>query len=196
MKEKDKKKKKTSDLEEKTAKEAEQKTSSAADMPVTDMQIAELEKKILYLRAEVENIKKRFHKDKVDSTQAAEASVWNDVFPFYVNLHRAIHAFDGKHESSKRVCDGIEMILKEFETIFTRRGLQVVSGTQCPFDPNVHEAMDTEERSDLNERIVLQEYEPGFKFRDRLIRAAKVKVGIPAKNKPVEGKAGNGHDKE
>jgi molecular chaperone GrpE len=153
--------------------------------------ILELEKKALYLKAETENVRKRLQKEKFEHGKVLREALLNDIFPIYLSLNRALSHYDGTAENAKTVCDGIQLILKEFDSLFNTHGLKQITGINCPFDPEHHEALDTEERKDVKEKIILEEYEPGFRVHGQLVRPAKVKVGIPISTpKPTE----NGKD--
>ncbi len=142
--------------------------------------VKKLETEILYIRAEAENMRKRLLKSKEAAVRSTQEQVWRHIFPIFVNLERAVQSYDGSPELAVSICNGVQMTLNEFKNTFNRCGLSIISGTECPFDPTIHEALDSESRSDLTQKTVLQEYEPGFMMDGRLIQPAKVKVGIPS----------------
>jgi molecular chaperone GrpE len=159
----------------------------------TEKAVQGLQNEILYLRAEIENLKKRSHKNREEGIHWGQEMLWKEVFPVYVNLTRALKALDSHSSSSEQVVQGIRMVLKEFEGVFQHRGLKIVWAEDSVFDPELHEALDTEERHDLRESRILLEYEPGFKLHNRVVKPAKVRVGVPSqtKDKEKEGDEGN-----
>lgn len=165
------------------------------DNPSVEDRVKELENRVLYLTAEVQNVRKRLQKEKLEHGKYMRESLLNDFFVPLLNLNKALEHYDGTPETSKRVCDGIKMTTKSMEDIFTQHGVKFIKGVNCPFDPKRHEALATEARDDLTEKTVIEEYEPGFTVHDQLVRAAKVKVGVPVTTKPSENGIENGKDK-
>lgn len=146
---------------------------------------AELEKKILYLHAEVENVRKRLQKEKLEHAKATREVMLNDFFNVFLTLGRSLNHHEGPTENLKHVAEGAKMAMKEIEKLFNKHGLKQITGVNCPFDPHKHEALESEEREGLQEKIVLEEYEPGFTVHDQLVRAEKVKVGIPIQKNSI-----------
>lgn len=173
-----------------TKKEKENQTNTLDEQPVvkteesseiSDLQHskAELEKKILYLHAEVENVRKRLQKEKLEYAKIIREAMLNDFFTVFLTLSRALNHHDGSPDNLQHVAEGSKMTMKEIEKLFHKHGLKQITGVNCAFDPHKHEALESEEKEGLQEKMVLEEYEPGFTVHDQLVRAAKVKVGIP-----------------
>ena len=166
-------------------KEKDNKNNWLGDPPTaqpdtTQPEVAQdLENKILYLRAEVENVRKRLQKEKLEYAKSTREMMLNDFFPVFLGLSKALNHYDASLEDAKTICEGVKMTLKDMEAVFTRYGVKWITGTECPFDPHKHEALATEERENLKGKTVIEEYEPGFTVHDQLVRPAKVKVGVP-----------------
>ena len=143
----------------------------------------ELEKKILYLYAEIENVRKRLQKEKLEYAKNTRETMLNDFFPVFLSLNRALNHCNETPESLKQLFQGVKMTMKEIDTLFNKHGLKQITGINCSFDPHRHEALESEEKEGLKDRMVLEEYEPGFTVYDQLVRPAKVKVGIPTQKK-------------
>ncbi|MBU0675315.1 MAG: nucleotide exchange factor GrpE [Proteobacteria bacterium] len=148
--------------------------------------IAELEKtreeaqvnydKLLRLAAEFENQKKRLQREKDQSLHYAEESILKEVLPFIDNLERALAQDRAGKDFGTQLLEGVEMTLKGLITTLEKYGLQAISSHGKPFDPNFHEALAMEASKEIPEQMVLQEFEKGYLFKDKLLRAAKVVV--------------------
>ena len=92
------------------------------------------------------------------------------------NLNRAIQAantnrdFDGLNK-------GVEMVSKQFSRELKNNNVEIVDTKDRKFDPKTDEVFLTEETDDPEmDNMIVQELEPGYIFKDKLIKAAKVKV--------------------
>ena len=128
--------------------------------------------------AEGENFKKRMQREKSDSIRFANESLLRDVLPVVDNLEWALdHAADGSDSS---VLEGVKLTLKMFRDVLERSGvtpLEVPAGT--PFDPSVHEAVGME-AGDSAPNSVLRVQQKGYRYRERLLRPARVVVAAPS----------------
>ena len=148
--------------------------------------IAELEKensdlKDQYLRkqADFENFRKRMFREKEEAIKFANSSLLEDLITIIDDFERAIKASSTARDvESFRT--GIEMIEKQFVGLLERKyGLTRFDSAGEEFDPERHEAINTEESAEHDSSIVLEEYQKGYFLHDRVLRHAKVKVSIP-----------------
>jgi molecular chaperone GrpE len=68
------------------------------------------------------------------------------------------------------------MVLKQFKDVLEKYGVREVQAFGEPFDPNVHEAMMHEMEEDFDDNTVIEVFQKGFIFKDRLLRPSMVKV--------------------
>jgi len=136
--------------------------------------ICELEDRILRMAAEQENFKKRMQRERETSLKYAEESILRELLPSIDNLERAIE--QGQGADSSTLLAGVEMTCKGLLNTLEKIGLTPLDGVGQPFDPNFHEALAMEASDDVAENMILQEYQKGYMFKDRLLRAAKVVV--------------------
>jgi molecular chaperone GrpE len=90
------------------------------------------------------------------------------------NLERARSYADGLSEEQLR--DGIAIIQRQLQEILTRMGLTEVESEGKPFDPHIHEAVSQNETEEHPEGTVLEVFQKGYLFKDRLLRPAMVSV--------------------
>jgi len=70
----------------------------------------------------------------------------------------------------------VELIYKQLQDALAKLGVRAIPAKGEPFDPHVHEAIEMVETSDAPDHEVLEELQRGYKFKDRLLRPAMVKV--------------------
>jgi molecular chaperone GrpE len=157
---------------------AAQSTSEASD----SMSIEKLEEenrvcqdKLLRLAAEFENYKKRMIRERQASLKYAEQDILKDLLPAIDNLERAINQEEATRDVNS-LLEGVQLTLKGLEATVTKYGLEPIESVGKPFDPNLHEALVMEASSEIPAQSVLREFEKGYLYKDRLLRAAKVVV--------------------
>ena len=131
----------------------------------------------LYMRslAEIENLKKRFQKDKSDLIKFSNESLIKQLLTVIDNLEKAVSA--SKDENSlDAVKEGIELTLKGLMDTLEKKGLEPVEAKGKLFDPNFHEAISELEDNNAETGTVLQELQKGYTLNERLIRPAMVIV--------------------
>ena len=129
--------------------------------------------------AEMENLRKRFDREKIDSIKYGSINFARDILSPGDNLERALSAInqeDDHPQSIKNLIEGLKMVQKEFSTALEKNGISKINSTNEKFDPNLHQAMMEVERDDLDEGIVVQEIQTGYMMHDRLLRPAMVGV--------------------
>ncbi len=133
----------------------------------------QLEKqKDAYLRllAEFDNFRKRTEREKFEIADVIKGSVIKDFLPILDSLEKA-YLVSADNES---ISSGIELVVKTFKQLLEKYEIKEID-TECEFDPNVHEALMTVD-SDTPNKIV-QIFEKGYTYKDKLLRPAKVSVG-------------------
>ncbi len=146
----------------------------AEELAVATGKIRELEERLLRLAAEQENFKKRMQREREISLKYAEENILRELLPSIDNLERALEHGDNSDASSLRT--GVEMTCQGLLNTLGRFGLTPLAAAGQPFDPNFHEALAMEHSDEVPENMVLQEFQKGYMYKDRLIRAAKVVV--------------------
>lgn len=131
--------------------------------------------------AETDEIRIRLQKENENRLEQIKADFFKKLIPITDNFLRAIDSAQSSadYESLKQ---GIEMTYSQLLSILKESGVETISTSGRKFDPQTDEAFMTEETSDPNkDNEIVEELEPGYLFKDRLLKPAKVKV---AKLKP------------
>ena len=138
------------------------------------------------LLAEMENLRKRFEREKIDSIKYGSVNLARDILSPGDNLDRALSAINKEEEehpqSIKNLIEGLLMVKKELSTSLEKNGIEKIDTKDKKFNPNLHQAMMEIENSELDEGIVVQEIQPGYMMHERLLRPAMVAVSKKPKN--------------
>src|SRR5947209_19766571 len=162
----------------------EEKASSAAgDPPSSASNEDELQKlraerdnlfdRLARLQAEFDNYRKRAAKENADFRDYAVAEVAKSLLPVIDNFSLALKNAGAKPEDFKK---GVELIHKQLLDVLQKMNVQMVPAQGQPFDPRVHEAIEMVESDQAEDNHVLEELQPGYKLKDRLLRPAMVRV--------------------
>ena len=136
---------------------------------------SEAQDKLLRLAADFENYKKRMIRERESSFKYAEEGLLKELLPSIDNLERAL-AHQNLNDETKAMREGVDLTLKALLAATAKFGLTAIDSVGQPFDPNLHEALAMEASADVPPQTVLREFEKGYYYKDRLLRAAKVVV--------------------
>ncbi len=139
----------------------------------------ELKKKVEVLKneyarayADADNIKKRLYKENEMNNKYRAQSFALEVLPVLDNCERAL-AVETQDENYRK---GFEMVYKSLKAALKKEGVEEIEAQDQPFDPNWHQAMMTEAAEGVEPGTVIQVLQKGYKLKDRLLRAAMVKI--------------------
>lgn len=144
-----------------------------------DEQIIQLRDEKLRLLAEMENLRKRSDRDRVDSIRYGSINFIRDILSPDDNLTRALDAIPQEIEKTPTVVnliDGLKMIQKEFSTILEKHGVQKIEALNKKFDHNFHQAMIEIENDEVEEGTIITEMQSGYTMHNRLLRPSMVGV--------------------
>ena len=142
-------------------------------------EITALKEEKLRLLAEMENLRKRFEREKIESMKFGSIHLVRELLSPGDNLERALAAIpkDEKlSQSIRNLVEGLKMVQKEFRTILEKNGVKKIDSLNKKFDHNYHQAMMEIEKEDVDEGTVVQEIQSGYIMHDRLLRPAMVSV--------------------
>src|SRR6476620_1126461 len=128
------------------------------------------------LQRETDETRQRLNSSADERANTEKAKFIASLLPALDNLNRAIEAISGD-ASRDAILEGIRSIAMNFETALTNAGVEPIQSVGEDFNPELHEAVDTEETGGEMDGRVLEEYSRGFRIGDRLLRPARVKVG-------------------
>jgi molecular chaperone GrpE len=135
--------------------------------------------KDLYLRAaaETDNVRKRARRDVEVAQARGVARLARELLPSLDNLDRALaHAEAEEADAEHHLTKGIRLVQQELLGALTRVGIEQFSPQGEPFDPHQHEAVAQQPVEGAASGTVAQVYQPGYRYKDEVLRAAKVVV--------------------
>lgn len=149
-----------------------------------EAQLADSRDQLLRKAADFENFRKRMNQEKQSSIEYANQSLLLDIIPIIDDFERAILAGENGLQTGSAdytgFLEGIKMIERRFTSqLEAKWGLKRFNSAGELFDPNLHEALMMDKSPDVSEPTVLEDFEKGYFLKERVIRAAKVKVLMP-----------------
>jgi molecular chaperone GrpE len=143
-----------------------------------ERELAEARQQMLYAQAETQNVRRRLEQEKANAQSYAATAFARDILSVKDNLERALSTIGEElrgDERLKPLVTGIEATGREIDSVFQRHGIVRVESLGAPLDPNRHQAM-LEVPSDDAPGTIVQELQPGYMIKDRLLRPALVGV--------------------
>ncbi len=143
--------------------------------------VEELKDKFLRSVAELDNIRKRTEREKEEFFQYALSDLLRDILPIIDNFERALKA-SGDEVDGKTFREGVELIYRMLLNLVKKHGVRPIQLENNKFDPNLHQALVSEESAEVSEPEIKEELQKGYLLHNRLLRPTMVKVIIPKKN--------------
>ncbi|ADQ04887.1 GrpE protein [Caldicellulosiruptor owensensis OL] len=128
------------------------------------------------IAADFDNYKKRIAKDKENMYYEVVADVVGKLLPIVDNFERAIDSAKSSKDTNDELLKGLEMIKKQIDDIFSKLGVEPIEALNKEFDPYLHNAIMHVEDERYGKNIVIEEFQKGYKIKDRVIRYSLVKV--------------------
>jgi molecular chaperone GrpE len=149
--------------------------TQAAERQAQDVQ-ARFDQLRQQLQRETDETRQRLNRSAEERAATAKAQFITDFLPVLDDLNRAIEAISG-NAPRDAVLEGIHRIATSVQNALTNSGVEPIDSVGEPFDPKLHEAVDTAEADDDMDGKVISEYSRGFRMGERLLRPARVRVG-------------------
>ena len=164
----------TLDPQESAPESSDQELSDAVNEALAEVEIDEvavLTSDLQRVQAEYANYRKRVDRDRITANEITTAVVLAELLPVLDDIARA--------SEHGELTGGFKAVADQLLAITTKFGLTQFAEVDVPFDPNIHEALMHSTSSDVKETLVTQVLQPGFKFKERVIRPARVAVTDP-----------------
>lgn len=123
-------------------------------------------------QAEFENARRRASKEQQDFRDYAASDAIKALLPVIDSFERALRV----KSDSGEFRSGVELIYRQLQDALAKLGVRPIPANGEPFDPHYHEAIEIVETNEAPDHVVLEELQRGYKFKDRLLRPALVKV--------------------
>lgn len=155
-------------------------TQLTQEMVLLRQEADEYKDRLLRLAAELENYKKRMERERESLLKYAGENILRELLATVDNLDRALELGTSESGDAKKqlvaLLEGVELTRKGLLAGLEKFGVSPVASVGQAFDPNVQEAMTMEASAEVPANHVVREFVKGYRFKDRLLRAAKVAV--------------------
>lgn len=161
-------------------------------------QIADLTGRLLRAHAELDNLRKRAEREKLETARYAISKFARDTVEVADNFARAIAAVPPEaaqqNEQLKALLEGVSMTERAFLGVLERHGVRQVSPAGEPFNPHLHQAVMERNDPSIAAGTVVEVFQAGYVIEDRCLRPAVVVVatGGPKAAKPSADRSSNG----
>jgi molecular chaperone GrpE len=147
----------------------------AAEQKTSDVQ-ARFEQVRAELKRETDELRRRLARNADERVAREKAAFISSLLPVIDNLRRAVEAAEagGSQES---LLDGLRGTISGFENVLAQAGAEPIDALAQPFDPELHEAVDTLEVEPELDGTVTAQYGRGYRLGNQLLRPARVQVG-------------------
>ncbi|AZB43682.1 nucleotide exchange factor GrpE [Bacillus sp. FJAT-42376] len=162
--------------------EAGEDSSETAEISETDSKIASLEAKVeetegklLRVQADFENFKRRSRMDAESAQKYRAQNLISEILPALDNFERALKV-EASDDKTKSLLQGMEMVHRQLVQALKSEGVEEIETVGKPFDPHLHQAVMQAEEEGYEPNTVIEEFQKGYKLKDRVIRPSMVKV--------------------
>jgi molecular chaperone GrpE len=166
------------ELRKETAEEAPE-VADHDRLTLLEKALEEANSKALYAAAETQNVRRRLEAEKQQAASYAAATFARDMLAVKDHLDRALAAVSHELRNDKVASNflaGIESTARELDAIFTRNGVTRIEAKGEKLDPNKHQAMVEIPNADAEPGTIIEEMQPGYMLKERLLRPALVGV--------------------
>lgn len=133
--------------------------------------VAALTADLQRLQAEYANYRKRVERDRAVATEVAIAAVLTELLAILDDIDRA--------QSHEELTGGFKAVADQLASITNRFGLEKYGTEGEPFDPQIHEALLHDTSADVAVSTASKILQPGYKYKERILRPARVAVTDP-----------------
>lgn len=134
----------------------------------------EINERYLRLAAEFDNFRKRSEREKAEAIEYGSTDALKAMLPILDDFERALKTDCADPEYAR----GMGLIYQRMSDALKKLGLEPIAAEGQPFDPNLHYAIDRLEDPNVEQDTVAAEYQRGYTFKGRLLRAAMVRVAV------------------
>ncbi len=136
----------------------------------------DLQNKYLYQQAEFQNYKKRREEETINLLKYKNEDIANDLLPLLDSFERAFMNKDNLTDELKKYLSGFELIYNNLKNVFNKYEIKEIDCLNKEFDHNTCQALMMEHKDGVEPGIVIEVLQKGYMIKDKLLRAALVKV--------------------
>ena len=164
-------------VENQEAEKSAEEISDNCDDKVKKLETELEEWKNSYTRklAEFQNFTKRKENEVAEMRKYASEGIIVKLLDNIDNLERAVDA-SKESQNFDSLIEGVNMILNNLKNLLTEEGVEEIEAAGKEYDPYEHKAMITENKEELDDNVVVQVFQKGYKMKGKVVRPAMVTV--------------------
>jgi len=157
--------------------EAEKSVEETSEDKIKKLEAELQEWKNSYTRklAEFQNFTKRKENEVAEMRKYASEEIVVKLLDNIDNLERAVDA-SKESQNFDSLIEGVNMILNNLKNLLTEEGVEEIEAAGKEYDPYEHKAMITENKEELDDNVVVQVFQKGYKMKGKVVRPAMVTV--------------------
>ena len=140
----------------------------------------------LRAQAEMANFRRRTDEDRINNAKYSNSRLISNILPVLEELDLAISHTESSAKnnvnSNGQLLEGIKLIQRKLTGVLESEGVVAIEAVGLMFNPLEHEAVGTEETTEIDAGYVTEILRPGFRLHDRIIRPAQVMVAMAPKD--------------
>ncbi|HEY4554349.1 MAG TPA: nucleotide exchange factor GrpE [Bacillaceae bacterium] len=152
-----------------------QDAANAARIEELEAKLDESENRYLRLLADFDNFRRRTQLDREAAEKYRAQELITNLLPAIDNFERAMQ-IEIDNEQAKALLDGVSMVYRSIIEALKQEGAEQIEAVGKEFDPNLHQAVMQTEEEEMASNMVVEEFQKGYKLKDRIIRPSMVKV--------------------
>lgn len=165
-----------SEVEGKTGEEAlESENKEDEKKDKKDLKIEELNDKYMRTFAEFDNFRKRTEKEKAAMFEVGAKSIVEKILPIVDSFERGL-ATVTEEQKSEPFVEGMDKVYKQLMTTLSDAGVKPIEALNTEFNPDFHNAVMHIEDENVDENIIVEEFQKGYMYHDSVVRHSMVKV--------------------
>lgn len=157
------------------AKKGKEKAPKETEEDKLKAQLAEEKDKYARLMAEFDNYRKRTEKEKTSMYDIGARDIVEKILPVIDNFERGLSALSDE-EKENAFAQGMDKTYRQFTQILEEAGVKPVEAVGCEFNPELHSAVMHVDDEEVGENIIVEEFQKGYTYKDKLVRPSMVKV--------------------
>lgn len=156
------------------------------ELELLQQELENMKEKYIHCLAETENEKRRMQKDHKKSVTRSVGNAFKPLLGPLDQFEKALEFAETMSDEVKNWAVGFQMILTQLKDTLHEQHIFSFDSLGKKFDPYRHEAISMEETDEVEEGIILEEFEKGYQYYDQILRPAKVKVSKHPEQKITE----------
>jgi molecular chaperone GrpE len=157
------------------AQESDELSAAKAKIEELEAKLSETENRMYRVQADLDNFRRRARLDLEAAQKYRSQNLITEILPALDNFERALK-IDTDDEKTQSLLQGMDMVYRQLVQALQNEGIEAIQAEGQPFDPHLHQAVMQVEDDQFESNVVIEEFQKGYKLKDRIIRPAMVKV--------------------